>query len=375
MKVLKNLLSIVPYPLFPTTSAGRKTILHFNNYLSKKINAHAVNVTYSEIPDVKFDLIPVFSNSKLRYINLLQIFKIRKLLKQTHADFLLIEHPYMAWMGLALQMFTSVKWGIRSHNIEYERFRDFNKWWWPLLRQYELFVYKKADAVFFITESDKKTAKANTRLKQGFVMPTGMLVNRLPTDAADCKAYLQQQHGIAPGEKILLYNGALGYGPNRNALDVLLQTINPALEQTPGFKYKLVVCGGGLDDSYNNLQGYAKHNVIYCGFVDDISVYFKGADLYLNPVIGGGGIKTRLVESISYNTNVVSTENGSIGFNTDTAAGKLVIIKDHDWKAFTAAILSMCQIEKTDTTDAFYEYYYWDNIIERFIRDVNSVLA
>ena len=41
MKVLKNLLSIVPYPLFPTTSAGRKTILHFNNYLSKKINAHA----------------------------------------------------------------------------------------------------------------------------------------------------------------------------------------------------------------------------------------------------------------------------------------------------------------------------------------------
>jgi hypothetical protein len=63
----------------------------------------------------------------------------------------------------------------------------------------------------------------------------------------------------------------------------------------------------------NELKNYADQNIIYAGFVDDISIYFKGADVFINPVSYGGGIKTKLVEALGYNLNAVSTSNGAIG--------------------------------------------------------------
>jgi hypothetical protein len=375
MSSFTKLLSIIPYPLFPTDSAGRKSILQFNNSLAGKIEAHAVNVKYDKAPKVAFNLIQLFDNSKLRYGNAGYVWSIKNIINSIRPQFLLIEHPYMAWMGVMLKQLTGIKWGIRSHNIEYARFKDFNKWWWPALKTYEHYVYAKADAVFFITEDDKEYAEKHGSTRQSFVMPTGMQIGALPADPEECKEQLRRKHNIAPDEKILIYNGALGYRPNREALDAVLQKINPLLEKNTSFKYKIIVCGSGLDQSYNNLRDYEAHNVIYAGFVDDITVYFKGADVYLNPVIGGGGIKTRLVEAIAFNTNVVSTQNGSVGFYKNTVEEKVAIVQDNDWQAFAAAVVDMCNKEKTNTTKEFYDYYFIDNITDRFIQQVNSIIS
>ena len=373
MAPLNRLLSIIPYPLFPTTSAGRQSILQFNNNLSEKISVSAVNVKYGTQPKVSFNLIQLFDNSRSRYLSTSYVSAIKQIIRSLQVDFLLIEHPYMAWMGVALKRSTGIKWGIRSHNIEYARFRDFGKWWWPVLKRYEHYVYSKADAVFFITEDDKKYAQIDGKLKHAFVMPTGMAIGALPVDSDTCRNYLRQTHGLQPDEKILIYNGALDYKPNREALNAVLNEINPRLEKIKDFKYKLLICGSGLDASYNNLEAYKDNNIIYAGFVDDITTYFKGADVYLNPVIGGGGIKTRLVEAIAYNTNVVSTRNGSIGFNKDTVEEKLIVVDDNDWGGFTTAVVDMCGRAKRNTTKEFYDYYYWDNITTRFIQQVNSI--
>jgi len=47
--------------------------------------------------------------------------------------------------------------------------------------------------------------------------------------------------------------------------------------------------------------------------VDDITLYYKGADMLINPVMDGGGIKTKLVEALGYSMNVVTTTSGAIG--------------------------------------------------------------
>ncbi len=375
MASLKTLLSIVPYPLFPPTSAGRKQIINFYNRLSVTLDMQVANIRYPEgRPQVDFKLLEIFNPSVSRIINPLNYFRLRKAIRHANADFVLFEHPYMAWMGLLLRRKNDPKWGIRSHNIEYERFRQFGKWWWPIMKAGELYVYSKADAVFFITDDDLVEAQRKTSLRNAYVMPTGMALGALPRDGAECRAYLRERHGIRPDEKILLYNGALGYLPNRQALDVLLHDVNPRLEQMTGFSYKLIICGSGLPESYEELRAYADHNIIYCGFVDDISVYFKGADLYLNPLIGGGGIKTRLVEAISFNTNAVSTRNGYIGFHGDTVEEKVMVVDDGDWAAFAEAIQAMCAKEHPDTTESFYDYYFWDNIVMRFVSQVNSLI-
>ena len=41
-------------------------------------------------------------------------------------------------------------------------------------------------------------------------------------------------------------------------------------------------------------------NLVYAGFVNDVDVYYKGADLFINPVNSGGGLKTKLVEAIGF---------------------------------------------------------------------------
>lgn len=371
-----TLLSVIPYPLFPTTSAGRKSILHFNNRVAGHIND--VAMCAGELPDqskIKFKCIGSLGTSKLRYINPFLIMRLRQKIRDTDADFVLFEHPYMAWMGWFIGRAKGVRWGIRSHNIEYERFKSFGKWWWKILRRYELSLYSRADAVFFITEDDEREAANLVTIKHSFVMPTGMLIGALPTDKEGCRWHLQQKHGIDSDTNILLYNGALDYLPNVRALDAILDEVNPRLMTRPDFKYKILVCGSGLETKYNELSAYADKNIIFCGFVDDITTYFKGADLYMNPVIGGGGIKTRAVEALSFNTNTVSTHNGSIGLNYRTVEDKVSIVADGDWEAFAVAVITMSQRKTRDTTPEFYQYYYWDNIVERFIQQVNSILS
>ena len=68
MAPLNRLLSIIPYPLFPTTSAGRKSILQFNNNLSEKISVSAVNVKYGTQPKVSFNLIRQFEIALSQHI-------------------------------------------------------------------------------------------------------------------------------------------------------------------------------------------------------------------------------------------------------------------------------------------------------------------
>jgi glycosyltransferase involved in cell wall biosynthesis len=237
-----------------------------------------------------------------------------------------------------------------------------------------LYIYSKADAVFFITEDDKRYAEAHCSMKHSYVMPTGMLISALPDDKAACKETLRKTYGLSDDTTILIYNGALDYKPNIEALDAILQYINPYLQQQH-FKYKILVCGNGLPDSYNKLEAYRDQNIIFCGFVDDITLYFKGADVYLNPMIGGGGIKTRLVESISYNTNAVSTQKGAIGFMNATVEDKVAVVEDNNWPAFAEAVIAMSKKKTADTTKEFYEYYYWTNIVQRFIKQVNAVIS
>ncbi|MBK7558780.1 MAG: glycosyltransferase [Chitinophagaceae bacterium] len=78
--------------------------------------------------------------------------------------------------------------------------------------------------------------------------------------------------------------------------------------------------------------------MIYAGFVEDINLYFKGCDIFINPVVNGGGIKTKLVEALGYDLSVTSTKTGAIGIPVEMTGNKMKISEDNDWKAFTLTI-------------------------------------
>ncbi len=374
-----KILSIVPYKIFPAKVGGQKGIALFNEYFSKTCELTCVTVKNNDPQYAKgYSVINILPNKAYRYINPLLFFTIKKIIKQKAVTHLILEHPYYGWLGILLKKFTGLKLIIHSHNIESTRWKSLGKWWWKILWRYERSTHRNADYNFFIHDADREFALKEFNLKETkcTTITYGIEIYKAPSteEKRNCKLQLRHQHHIESKEAIFLFNGALDYKPNLDAVKNIIDKINPYL-LTSRFEYKIIICGRGLTEEMNALKNYADKNIIYAGFVDDITVYFKGADIFINPVIEGGGIKTKMVEALGYNTKVISTSNGSIGVTEAETAGQLTIVADNDWKNFAIKMIQAASEPAGNIPDSFYTKFYWGNIANKayeFISDTHQ---
>ena len=363
-----NILSLVPYKFLPPDMGGQKGIAFFNRYVSRHINLYCVTIKdNSQSATEGYTIKNSLSNGPLRYINPFYFFTLSRIIKEEQITHLIIEHPYYGWLGILLKWFCKVKLIVHSHNIESLRFKSMGKWWWGVLWHYEKCTHRQANHNFFIQNNDKDYAIANfnllptlcTTITYGFehsTVPT-------PEEKTNARKLICKTHEIKETDRLLLFNGTLGYKPNLDALDAILEKINPLLLSATGFAYKIIICGNKLPSSYSGLISYKEKNIIYAGFVDDINIYFKGCDIFINPVIDGGGIKTKIVEALGYNLPVISTKSGAIGIPEEVTGDKLKIVDDNDWITFANSIIAINTA--TQTPPAFFEHFYWDNIAKK----------
>ncbi len=360
-----KVLTLISYKFLPPKLGGQKNIALFFKFFSALINTTCVTVKDNDISYVKeYEILNILQDGKLRYINPLYFFTLRKIIRKKGITHLAIEHPYYGWLAILLKLFCKVKLVVRSQNIEAIRFKSIGKWWWGILWNYERLTHRFADYNFFIQEDDEKYAVTRFRLAADkcFVITYGFELTGPPsaTERIAAKQKLAALYNIPAGERIILFNGSLNYKPNTDALDSILLHINPLLSGNKNFSYKIIICGSNLAASYNELKDYAGKNIIYAGFVDDITLFFKGADMFINPVVDGGGIKTKLVEALGYNMNVVTTASGAIGVPLQNTGDKMTVTEDDNWNAFSEAII------RTTTAatipGSFFEHFYWGNI-------------
>jgi polysaccharide biosynthesis protein PslH len=363
-----NILSLVSYKFLPPQMGGQKCIALFNRYLSKTNNLVCVGVKENETNyEQEYPIHPLLSNSKLRYLNLFYFFTLKLFIQQHKITHLIIEHPYLGWLGILLKWSCKIKLIVHSHNIESQRFKSLRKWWWGLLWHYEKFIHRNADHSFFIQGNDKNYAIENYKLnpEKCLIVTYGVEPSAAPAAAEkkEAREYLCKTHGIATDEKILLFNGSLGYMPNLDAVEAILNSINPLLLAENNFKYKIIICGNKLPAQYHGLAGYKEKNIIYAGFVEDIATYFKGADIFINPVIEGGGIKTKVVEALGYDLSVISTQSGATGINVEETGEKMALVADGDWPEFAGKIVLMNNA--VSIPNSFFDTFYWGNIVSK----------
>jgi polysaccharide biosynthesis protein PslH len=361
-----RILSIIPYKILPAILGGEKGIAVFNEYLAKKAYLIGVTTKNNDPALAKgYTLLNIISDSRSRYANIFLSRVIRNIINKEHITHLITEHPYYAWLARILRKTTGVTWIVHSHNIEYMRSKSIGRWWWKALKWYEGWAYRNADKVFFISDDDMQHAIQNLGVSKtnSIVVTYGIEYSKIPDDINKCRTQIKEKYAIAADEKILLFNGALYHSTNYDALKVILEEINPALLRKD-FKYKIIVCGKGLPDFFNELKDYADKNIIYAGFVDDISLYFKAAEIFLNPILSGGGVKTKAIEAIAMNCTVISTELGAMGINREVCGNKLQVVAQGEWENFGDLIVSSSQHEY-QTPSEFFEYYYWEVIISR----------
>lgn len=364
--------SIVPYKIFPAKLGGQKGIALFNEYLARELQLVCVTVKSN---DPKFAgayvVLNVLSDAFYRYINLLYVFTIRKIIREHLSTHLLLEHPYYGWLGILLKKTTGVKLIIHSHNIEATRWKSLGKWWWKILWWYERLVHRNADYNFFIQDDDKEYGVRQFGLQPSrcITVTYGIELKELPKleEIEMARSEIRKRHGIHNEETILLFNGSFDYLPNLEALKNITDFIHPRLRANL-LKYKIIICGKNIPEEI-----IARNDpyIVIAGFVEDIATYFKGADVFLNPVTKGGGIKTKLVEALAYNLNAVSTRNGAIGIDTNLCDGKLLVSPDDNWDIFSELVVRASAL-KHDLPQRFFDHFYWGNSVRKAAEFINN---
>lgn len=364
---MANVLSIVSYKIFPAKFGGQKGIALFNEYLSRHLRLICFTVKDNLSGEAPYRVINNMENAGFRYINFFNFLPVSKIIRQNNISHVIIEHPYFGWLGLLLKWFCNVKLIIHSHNIESERFRATGRWWWKILWSYEKFIHNNADFTFCITEKDRQYFINRYKVPEGktSVITYGISWDKVPAavERLAARNRLLQMHNLRIETTLFLFNGALDYPPNLEAVKNIVENINRIFinDRTD---YKIIICGKNLPAEMNELKIYKDTNIIYAGFVEDISVYFKGVDIFINPITEGGGIKTKLVEALGSNLNAVSTLDGATGVDENICNGKLLLCPNNDWQCFSEKMKEAILIKQSISSD-FFQYFYWDNIAKK----------
>lgn len=366
---MKKVLVIAPYAYLPFHSGGQKFIAQFLQHLGVRTDLTVISVAENDLSlATNYQIIPLLKRSFARYYDTSLTKKITAIVKEQGFDTVIWEHPYYAWLAFRVRKRTGARTILHTHNIEYQRFKSTGRWWWPVLKWYEKRAFQKADGLFFISPEDKQFAIDQWKIgaSKCFDLPFGINIKEYPADRPACRSAISYRHGINQDEKILLFTGVLSYKPNLDALRIILDTINPSLIAS-GLKYRIIICGKGLPDGMNKLEAYKDLHIVFAGFVEDIASYYKSADIFLNPVLSGGGVKTKMVEAIAYGATVVSTETGAAGIDKTDCGEKLMIVKDADWQAFSAKLVQVAEASPQITPSVYYKKYNWESIIENIV--------
>lgn len=124
-------------------------------------------------------------------------------------------------------------------------------------------------------------------------------------------------------EPMVLFVGAMGYRPNAQAADLLVQDIWPAVRaQVPGARLAIIGAGREHTASYRT----ADDSVMFPGFVDDLESWYRRARVVCCPIYHGGGTRVKIIEAAANAKAIVSTRLGAEGLNL--VDGREIVLRE-----------------------------------------------
>jgi glycosyltransferase involved in cell wall biosynthesis len=319
-----------------------------------------------------FTLHKLYSNKPSRYIPYKNIGKLTELIKANNTDCIICEHPYMALTAIRLSQQLKLPWFMHSHNIESQRFKDLGKGWWKILQMYEQYGMLKSQGVFFVAPEDAEFAIKHFSVQPDrcHVIPFGTKIAAPPVYTEQQITTARQQLGLDKDTKALYFLGLQSYGPNADAVNYIVDEVMPRLQQT-GLKYEVFIAGKGLPEEIQQKITNTER-IRYTGFVDNLDDFLMAMDVMLNPVMGGGGIKTKAVEALAANKMLVSSQSGAAGL-IPSACGNNLLISENNWDSFVSNIVTATQ-QQPAIPQAFFDIYNLGNIARKTLSIMSEVV-
>lgn len=345
---------------------GQKGVVDFYSYLSKHNKIHlAVTKDNEKAKGESFAFFPILFNHWMGLLNLFRIHLLIHIIRKHKVDVIIIEHSYYGWLGLVLKYFTGKPFVIHSHNIEAERFKLAGRKWWKLYGYYERWAHRKADHIFYKCFEDARyfIDRIGLRHPTHTIIPYGTHLTHIPSEKEkkEARNLLEQTHQISDHTILFLFNGTLDYAPNVNAINIICQTIIPALRQQ-NFLFKIIICGNRISPSLNQSINSVPE-IIFTGFVENIDMYFKGCNAFIQPSAMATGIKTKLVEALANDLLVISTEAGIRGISKHLLE-EMILIANNEID-FVNSMRAISINAANHTPAAFFEVFNWPNIAHK----------
>jgi hypothetical protein len=372
---MAEILSVVWYRVHPDRFGGQKGIAQFNRFLSAHHRLTCLCSRDNEPDKAGYPLLARLPTGKWQFLNPVNIIRIWKACRQVGATHLIIEHPPYGPAGWLVCRMLGIRLVLHAHNIESDILRQTHAAYWRLAAVWERLALRSADLVLFKTPEDRAQAVDWFRLDPGrtHIVPFGVLRTTNPGSQERSKARrrLEDRFGIGPDERILYFGGTLDFGPNAEVVGWLHDELLPEIRIRSKQPFRLVITGRRIKGAFQWLDGYHDASCIYAGEIEDTTDLMLGADLLVNPVVSGSGIKVKNMEAIASGLTVVTTPHGARGIDGAVAGPKLVICQVGNTAAFADTVIRHWR-DGVDTPAAFYERYHWSHIVSHTADRITS---
>jgi polysaccharide biosynthesis protein PslH len=204
------------------------------------------------------------------------------------------------------------------------------------LKRYEQRIMRKVDSVIAISSIDATELDALSGIKSIVVPPY---------------LELQAPRETVPAEPMLGYIGHLGWQPNVIGLDWFCNDVWPLVrQQLPDAR--LTIAGPGLarDEQSGRViapVGWRKDGIEVVGFVDDLNDLYNQTAAMVAPVVGGSGVRMKLLETLSAGLPTVTTPDGALGLDVLDGRELLIASDATGFAERVVRVLSDARLQKS----------------------------
>ena len=362
---MPNLLYIAPQDSLPYTDGGKIGVFFPLRELAKKYNVFYAfpydknendviskykpyNITaipftmdkqdhYSKYPKTLFSELS-FKFSKYFNREFLEI--MDKTVKENDINIIWVSSAQMAKYAVELKKrHPELKIFLREHNIEYMLVKQYIKsrknifmkliahYEYRKTKRYEIGLWKKFNKVFFISDTDIRTAKKyNKNVDESNLIYDGM-------------EFVDIDENIQVEPNSFIFTASLKSYQNENNLKYFIANIwKPFVKKVP--EAKLYLTGNKDEFLLQKLkmtkEELEKLNIINLGFVDDIKKTILSKQYVVSPTLFGSGIRLKVLEGMSLK--------------------KLIFVSDIDYD-MASCLKDLENVLHYSNADEFYEKY------------------
>ena len=246
-------------------------------------------------------------------------------------------------------------------NGSWDRLRTWASW--QKAHQYEVSLFRRFQACTVVTSVELNYVAA--------MLGGADCTVKVVPNGVDCQHNCPGLARPVPGT--LVFNGALTYSVNYDAMRYFLAEVYPLIrQQSPDVSLTITGSISGVDTAGLQSNG----DVHFSGYVQDIRPWVASASVCVAPLRQGSGTRLKILEAMALGTPVVSTSKGAEGL--DVIDGDHILLADDPttFAHHTLRLLRDPDLRRRLTTNArslVEERYDWLQIGQRFVDLIEDV--